>query len=596
VVISAEVRELDQKLPLALEEEKKLRAQLQSLQKERSDCRESLRALRTELLQKEGETARLDQVLVRLMKDEERLSGELDRLFAEQSESESQRTRLTDARGRARESREALATDREAAEAKLESLEEDVRIALGKREAAAQTLEQARISAAQTGERRTALDARLRQIESGLIDSENRKSSSERDIADWLRARGEALVVVEQANAELLLLRSESEELTEKLLIQEREGDVVREALKGTQEEVSELENALDVLREHLSKSRGREGELRAATESLLERAREELDLDLTNAEQLSEFPEEDPEAVDWKAMDAEIRELRERIIRLGNVNLAAVEELEAAETRASFILRERDDLIDSREQLKKVLKSIEEQSTGLFAKTFEAVSEHFSIIFRRLFGGGKAEIFLENPELPLESGIEIKARPPGKEFRSITLLSGGERTMTAVALLFAIFRANPAPCAFLDEVDAALDEDNTDRFCRMLMEFNDQSQFVVVSHSKRTMERADLLYGVTMPERGVSRRVAVRLEQLDEEGRFRDLESVNREASNSEQDLGEALVSGNPLDAPEGEEPVAQAGISDPVNAPAMRRATPSRPGSPRGDAAALEAEASED
>jgi hypothetical protein len=109
-------------------------------------------------------------------------------------------------------------------------------------------------------------------------------------------------------------------------------------------------------------------------------------------------------------------------------------------------------------------------------------------------------------------------------------------------------------------------------------------------------MERADLLYGVTMPERGVSRRVAVRLEQLDEEGRFRDLESVNREASNSEQDLGEALVSGNPTDAPEGEEPVAQAVISDPVNAPAMRRATPSRPGSPRSDAAALEAEASED
>jgi hypothetical protein len=127
-------------------------------------------------------------------------------------------------------------------------------------------------------------------------------------------------------------------------------------------------------------------------------------------------------------------------------------------------------------------------------------------------------------------------------------------------------------------------------------MEFNDQSQFVVVSHSKRTMERADLLYGVTMPERGVSRRVAVRLEQLDEEGRFRDLESVNREASNSDQDLGESLAEGNSPEAPQSEEPVAQAVVSNPLGTPAVRRATPSRPRGPRTDAAALEAEASEE
>jgi chromosome segregation protein len=176
-------------------------------------------------------------------------------------------------------------------------------------------------------------------------------------------------------------------------------------------------------------------------------------------------------------------------------------------------------------------------------------VREHFAVIFRKLFGGGKADILLENPELPLECGIDIKARPPGKELRSITLLSGGERSLTAVALLFAIFKAHPCPCAFMDEVDAALDEDNTERFVRLVEESRDDAQFIVVTHSKRTMEHAGLLYGVTMPERGVSRRVAVRLEQMDEEGRIRDLEALNREAAR--QAAAETVAAERPAPAP---------------------------------------------
>jgi chromosome segregation protein len=541
VVITAEVNELDRRLPLVEQEDQAIRGELKGFQVERDKGRDRLRLLRAELLKNEGEAARLDQVVVRMMKDAERLNGELDRLAEEARGVEAQKSQLLAARATASDSREALASDRDGAEERLRILDAEVEAAIGAREEAAQALEKARIALAQTSERRMAATARLRQLDAAHKDAQHRLESSERDIADWIKAQGEAIHVVEDAKRELAALRAESEGHAEQLKRKEQESDEVRETLRGTADEVSQLEDVLERLRDHLSRSRGREGELRAATESLLSRAKEELQLDLSDQEQIKEFVEEEPEAVDWKAMEAEIKDLKERIIRLGNVNLAAVEELEAAEARASFILRERDDLVESRDQLKKVLKSIEEQSTGLFAKTFESVSEHFSNIFRRLFGGGKAEIFLENPENPLESGIEIKARPPGKEFRSITLLSGGERTMTAVALLFAIFRANPAPCAFLDEVDAALDEDNTDRFCRMLMEFNDQSQFVVVSHSKRTMERADLLYGVTMPERGVSRRVAVRLEQLDEEGRFRDIESVNRAAAVAEQNPEDA-------------------------------------------------------
>jgi ABC-type multidrug transport system ATPase subunit len=151
--------------------------------------------------------------------------------------------------------------------------------------------------------------------------------------------------------------------------------------------------------------------------------------------------------------------------------------------------------------------------------KTFEAVRGHFQELYRKLFGGGKADVFLENEADVLESGIEVVARPPGKQLQRISLLSGGEKTMTAVALLLAIFRARPSPFCILDEVDAALDESNVDRFTSLVREFLDQSQFVVITHNKRTMSMADVLYGVTMGEPGVSRKVSVKFSDMHEKG-----------------------------------------------------------------------------
>jgi chromosome segregation protein len=154
-----------------------------------------------------------------------------------------------------------------------------------------------------------------------------------------------------------------------------------------------------------------------------------------------------------------------------------------------------------------------------LFTETFETIRIHFQELFRKLFGGGQADIVLEDPNDILECGIEIIARPPGKELRSISLLSGGEKTMAAVALLMAIFRSKPSPFCILDEVDAALDEANIGRYTAVVREFLDRSQFIVVTHSKRTMTSCDVLYGITMQESGVSKRVAVRFEDWPEDG-----------------------------------------------------------------------------
>ncbi len=182
-------------------------------------------------------------------------------------------------------------------------------------------------------------------------------------------------------------------------------------------------------------------------------------------------------------------------------------------EARASTLQIQFDDLNAAQKSLQDIIGKINGDSRRLFSETFQTIRTHFQELFRKLFGGGMADVVLEDETDVLESGIEIVARPPGKELRSISLMSGGEKTMTAVALLLAIFRSKPSPFCILDEVDAALDEANVSRFTSVLREFLDRSQFIIITHSKRTMSCADVLYGVTMQESGISRRFAVRFE-----------------------------------------------------------------------------------
>ena len=208
------------------------------------------------------------------------------------------------------------------------------------------------------------------------------------------------------------------------------------------------------------------------------------------------------------------MNELREKLDRLGTVNVMAIEEYEALEKRNEFLVTQEEDLRKAREALLGVVERIDKTIRAMFLDTFDKVSETFKLFFRRLFNGGQARIYLLDEEDPLECGIEIEARPPGKKPQGISLLSGGEQAMTAIALLFAIFKAKPSPFCVLDEVDAPLDDANIDRFLSMVQEFTDESQFIIITHSKQTMARAHALYGVTMQERGVSQIVSVRFDQ----------------------------------------------------------------------------------
>ena len=216
-------------------------------------------------------------------------------------------------------------------------------------------------------------------------------------------------------------------------------------------------------------------------------------------------------EGIPWDRIEELVAELTERIDSMGPVNMDAIQEYDELEQRYIFLEKQNADLVTSKAELLEVISKINHTTKTLFAETFEKIRENFQFMFTELFGGGRANLLLTDDSDPLESGIEIIAKPPGKQLQSVTLLSGGERTMTAVSLLFAIYMVKPSPFCVLDEMDAPLDESNITRFIKILDRFVGQSQFVTITHNKRTISRADLLYGVTMEEHGVSKLVSVK-------------------------------------------------------------------------------------
>ena len=219
-------------------------------------------------------------------------------------------------------------------------------------------------------------------------------------------------------------------------------------------------------------------------------------------------------DSVDWSAVESEVSELKERIATMGPVNLDAIDEYTDLRERHEFLKAQSDDLRNAKNALVKTIDEINETSQTLFSETFQQVRENFVFTYEQLSGGGVSDLVLVDSDDPLESGIEIIARPPGTRLKNVSLLSGGQRTMAAVALLFAIYLVKPSPFCVLDEIDAALDDANIGRFCEMLRSFTNQSQFLIVTHNKRTISDADTVFGVTMPEKGVSKLLSMRFQK----------------------------------------------------------------------------------
>jgi chromosome segregation protein len=269
--------------------------------------------------------------------------------------------------------------------------------------------------------------------------------------------------------------------------------------------EQSELRNKRELLSEELHHSDIKLNEMRMKCENLIEHIKEYYSLTLEQ----KQF--DDLDTFNFSERRNEVQELKQRIKNLGPINLLAYSEFEEEKQREEFLLKQRNDLLESKHDIVKTIEEINITAQEKFTDTFEKIRGHFVEIFRGLFNpGDEADLRLEENVDPLEAKIEITAKPKGKRPTSIELLSGGEKTLTAIALLFAIYLVKPSPFCILDEIDAPLDDANIDRFSKILYDFSDSTQFIVVTHNKRTMEAAQTMYGVTMQEEGISKLVGV--------------------------------------------------------------------------------------
>ena len=397
-----------------------------------------------------------------------------------------------------------------------------------------------RVSAGQIAEQLAAALRSARQHEVATADVDRQHAKLEQQLAGYRQRiaeleqqRDEAANAAASLDAELQGLITQCQTAGEQLAEFDASMQSLRETVKKHRADTARLEGEV-----HKLEVSQREHEVKA--DAVKQRCHDQLEIDLvecyeqaktdaaavsdqeSEAEAVADASAESPFDIDWQQTTADIEELKGKIARLGNVNLGAIEEEEQLEDKQDELADQVKDIEEAERQLRQLIEQINNDSRTRFEKTFEEVRENFAGqqgLFRKLFGGGKADVFLQPDEDGqidvLESGIEIRAKPPGKEPRALSQLSGGEKTMTAIALLMAIFKSRPSPYAILDEVDAALDEANVERFVSIIHSFLDCSHFIVITHHKRTMQGCDALYGITMQERGVSKRVRVQFDQI---------------------------------------------------------------------------------
>jgi chromosome segregation protein len=340
-----------------------------------------------------------------------------------------------------------------------------------------------------------------RSIDEATKDLENNKSERSNSTAKIEELTKETSRLTEDNET---LSRSLSEVESQLESISRKRNDILnalREhniSLRKKQEELNNLRNNL-----HTYEVKNTESSLKI--ENLTDR--------IYNAYQvrLSEVNPQIDDITNWQQIENEIEQLRNKVERMGPVNLVAIDEHQELRDRFEFLSHQRQDLEDAKDSLHKAIQKINRTTTTMFKETFEQIKVTFEEFFKLLFGGGSAKLYLVDERHVLESGIEIIARPPGKKLQNISLMSGGEKALCAVALLFAVFKVKPSPFCVLDEIDAPLDESNVVRFTRVLSEFIKTSQFIIITHNKRTINMADVMYGVTMEESGVSKIVSVK-------------------------------------------------------------------------------------
>ncbi len=538
----AQIKKLEEKLKAAIEAQKNAQAQVESVKISLNEAEALLDSFGQALSQ-------ASQAKSALLGEKQACEKQLSQAEAALQKSRHVLQSLADrhkvAKQRLETANQHLTKAEEEAEAVTQSLyihEKTVEEKRLLRDTAREDLTNARLELSEKRQRLEALQhgsSRLAQEKETLLKRLNQQEEEKKRSDEQLRQLEADLEVASlQAGKFIEALVFASEELEKKKATLSE----IEERIRLEETQMGEAHHKLrEVETKHLSISK-KLAEEEAAFQLIIEKVQAEYELDIASIHyheelrqanepleihlDLSAFEETeinleaivfetiDLDALDWPSIQREVKRLRQSITQLGAVNLVAIDEYTALKERSDFLNLQMQDLVQARDEVLSAIQEINTTSQQLFEDTFKKVQANFKLTFEKLFGGGVADLELVDKEDPLESGIDIIASPPGTKLKNLTLLSGGQKTMTAVALLFSIYQVKPSPFCVLDELDAPLDDANIGRFTAILREYTAFSQFLVISHNKRTICAADTLYGVTMPERGITQLVSLQFEK----------------------------------------------------------------------------------
>jgi chromosome segregation protein len=506
-----------------------------ALLSEQTELQSSLQTAQTELRQqevaiatREGEFKALQNSNRLLHQKIETVMFEVQSLAAQEEEGFQKRealsVRLSELEARERAGQEQVAT----LTAELEDLRQQ-------RDAANAALTESKVALASDEQLASSFRHQLTNLEQRIRELTQIVELRKNECASFIARKESAETEIQESRSQIERLAHERAQVSEQTAIlvgqknsQDAEISTREEELRSQRSRLTELQNSRGGLEIELAQKN-------MSVQNLREKVQQKyhLNIDDIRSECITiTYADEGPAkvetltpeqmaaggvATDWASVTQQVEALQKRIDEMGPVNLVAIEEYEETEQRHQFLTTQHDDLVNAKTQLLEVINRINTQTRQMFVETFEKIRDNFRAMFVDVFGGGKADLILSDENDVLESGIEIVARPPGKQLQSISLLSGGEQTMVAVSLLFSIYQVKPSPFCVLDELDAPLDESNVIRFVKILQRFLAHSQFIIITHNKRTIGMADVLYGVTMQEHGVSKIVSVKFHKADE-------------------------------------------------------------------------------
>ncbi len=520
--LQAQLGELHEQIGAASRAKGALQGEATLLQATLHEEQNDLRVREVAIATREGEVTALRNSVKILHQRIDTVVFEIQSLAAQDQEGERKRTALSGELSAAEDEERRLQEQLNGLNRSLETLGQE-------RESAGAALTETRVTLATLEQEVDALRKQRQPLEVRIGELRQLAGQRRGEIADFLERQATAQAEIEESRQKIGSLQHQREQASQQTAALEAQRDSLSAELDAREESLRALRHQLTALQEKRGALEVELAQRQMSAQNVRERVQQKYQVNLddvrsecitiTLADQgppkiRTLTPEEMAAAgvsTDWAAVAEQVSVLQQRVDEMGPVNLVAIDEYEETEQRYQFLSKQHDDLVQAKNQLHEVISRINTQTRQMFTETFEKIRDNFRGMFTEVFGGGKADLRLVDDGDVLESGIEIVARPPGKQLQTISLLSGGEQTMTAVSLLFAIYQVKPSPFCVLDELDAPLDESNINRFIRILQRFLEHSQFIIITHNKRTIGMADVLYGVTMQEQGVSKIVSVK-------------------------------------------------------------------------------------